>query len=148
MFCVWRLIIIGGLFYKRFSRKGWISSLFAPEFSFEMYWEFVNVQNYRKIPLTGVTEMLLQKMNGNASTLPCCYRYVILLTYLRDKFSTSVQLLRAIHWRSSAEMNCVCVLRPVSVFCVLHYVRRKCNVRRPFCVVLGANAMLDAMEKC
>ena len=43
-------------------------------------------------------------------------------------------------------MSCVCVLRPVSVFCVLHYVRHKCNVRRPFCVVLGANAMLGAME--
>ena len=30
----------------------------------------------------------------------------------------------------SAEMSCVCVLRPVSVFCVLRYVRRKYNVRR------------------
>ena len=29
-------------------------------------------------------------------------------------------------------MSCVCVLRPVSVFCVLH--------------MLGANTMLDAME--
>ena len=43
-------------------------------------------------------------------------------------------------------MSCVCVLRPVSVFCVLCYVRRKWNVRHPFCVVLGANAMLGAME--
>ena len=30
----------------------------------------------------------------------------------------------------SAEMSCVCVLRPVSVFCILHYVRHKYNVRR------------------
>ena len=30
----------------------------------------------------------------------------------------------------SAEMSCVCVLRPVSVFCVLRYVRCKYNVRR------------------
>ena len=32
------------------------------------------------------------------------------------------------------------------MFCVLHYVRCKYNVRRPFCVVLGANTMLGAME--
>ena len=32
----------------------------------------------------------------------------------------------------SAEMSCVCVLRPVSVFCVLR--------------MLGANTMLGAME--
>ena len=32
----------------------------------------------------------------------------------------------------SAEMNCVCVLRPVSVFCVLR--------------MLGANTMLGTME--
>ena len=43
-------------------------------------------------------------------------------------------------------MSCVCVLRPLSVFCVLHYVRRKYNVRCPFCIVLGANTMLGAME--
>ena len=32
----------------------------------------------------------------------------------------------------SAEMSCVCVLHPVSVFCVLH--------------MLGANTMLGAMD--
>ena len=41
---------------------------------------------------------------------------------------------------------CLCPAWPVSVFCVLHHVRRKCNVRCPFSIVLGANIMLGAME--
>ena len=46
----------------------------------------------------------------------------------------------------SAKSSCVCVLRPLSVFCIMHNVRCKYNVRRPFCIVLGANTMLGAME--